>query len=226
MRIGAGLLGLSAGSAQGFGDNPRISRGTAPLFTPGDGAFHLESYTHTSHAPARRTATGKGASKVRRCARHLRRTAHLPGAPPPPPVPLSPPDARATLVPRRAATLSSHKRARCRVRSGAPYGPHWEERRTLRAPSSACYAPSSVDLRAGSAQLMCILTPASSASSYAGTPRPPTKAEGGPLMDCHPGTQWPPRRRHGRPRRGGRRAPACYTATGSRRRGHGAPRRR
>ena len=37
-------LGFSAGSAQGFGDNRRISRGTAPLFTPEDGAFHLESY--------------------------------------------------------------------------------------------------------------------------------------------------------------------------------------
>jgi len=38
-------VGFSAGSAQDFGDNRRISRGTAPLFTPEDGAFHLESYT-------------------------------------------------------------------------------------------------------------------------------------------------------------------------------------
>jgi len=45
VRIGAGFPGFLAGSAQGFGDNPRISRGTAPLFTPGDGTFHLESYT-------------------------------------------------------------------------------------------------------------------------------------------------------------------------------------
>jgi len=29
--IGAGFVGFSAGSAQGFGDNPRISRGTAPF---------------------------------------------------------------------------------------------------------------------------------------------------------------------------------------------------
>jgi len=38
-------LDVSAGSAQGFGDNPRISRGTAPPFTPAGGACHLESYT-------------------------------------------------------------------------------------------------------------------------------------------------------------------------------------
>jgi len=121
---------------------------------------HRPAHPHTSHAPPGRAATGKGASKLRRCARNLRRTAHLPGAPPPPPVPLSPPDARATLVPRRAAALSSHKRAHCRVRIGASYVPQWEDRRTLRAPSSACYAPSSVDVRVWSAQLMCILTPA------------------------------------------------------------------
>jgi len=50
-------LGRSAGSAQGFRDNPRISRGTAPPFTPTGGALHLESYIHTikailPHAPA------------------------------------------------------------------------------------------------------------------------------------------------------------------------------
>jgi len=67
--------------------------------------------------------SGKGASKLPRCARNPRRTALLPGAPPPPPVPPSPPDAPATLVPRRAAALSSHKRARCRVRVGAPSVP-------------------------------------------------------------------------------------------------------
>jgi len=98
--------------------------------------------------------------KVRRGAPTLRRPAHLPCAHPPPPVPISPPYARATLVPRRAAALSSRKRARCRVRIGAPYVPQREDRRTLCAPSSACYAPHGVDLRVGSAHLMCILTPA------------------------------------------------------------------
>jgi len=37
-------LGLSAGLAQGFWDNPRLLRGTASPFTPVGGARHLESY--------------------------------------------------------------------------------------------------------------------------------------------------------------------------------------
>jgi len=45
VRIGAGFPGFLAGSAQGFWDNRRISRGTASPFTPAGGALHLESYT-------------------------------------------------------------------------------------------------------------------------------------------------------------------------------------
>ena len=45
------------GSAQGFEDNPRLSRGTAPLFTPRDGACHLESYNgNGTHRVALTTA--------------------------------------------------------------------------------------------------------------------------------------------------------------------------
>jgi len=100
----------------------------------------------------------KGADKVRQWAHNLRRPAHRPGAPPPPPVPLSPPYARATLVPRRAAVLSPRKQARCPVRIGAPYLPQQEDRRTLSAPSGACYAPHDLNLCVGPAHLMCILT--------------------------------------------------------------------
>jgi hypothetical protein len=59
-------LGFPAGSAQGFGDNRRISRGTAPLFTPEDGAFHLESYTYVRRFDQEHT--------VRFCTQILTRT--------------------------------------------------------------------------------------------------------------------------------------------------------
>jgi len=95
---------------------------------------------------------------MRRCARTLRRPAHRPCPHPPYPAPLSPPDAHATLVSGPVAALSPRPRARCRVRIGALYLPQQEDRRTLSAPSGACYAPHDLNSCVGPAHLMCILT--------------------------------------------------------------------
>ncbi len=72
MWIGAGFVGFSAGSAQDFGDNRRISRGTAPLFTPEDGAFHLESYTRFGIDQDARTSTWAVFDRLRSYARRTR----------------------------------------------------------------------------------------------------------------------------------------------------------
>ncbi len=82
--------------------------------------------TRPPPTPAGAAATGKGAHKMRRCARTLRRPAHGPCPHPPQPAPLSPPDAHATLVPGPVAALSPRPRARCRLRIGALYLPQRE----------------------------------------------------------------------------------------------------
>jgi len=114
--------------------------------------------TRPPPTPAGAAATGKGAHKMRCCARTLRRPAHGPCPHPPQPAPLSPPDAHATLVPGPVAALSPRPRARCRLRIGALYLPQQEDWRTLCAPSGACYAPHDLNSCVGPAHLMCILT--------------------------------------------------------------------
>ncbi len=109
----------------------------------------------------------KGADKVRQWAHNLRRPAHLPGAPPPPPVPLSPPYARATLVPRRAAVLSPRKQARLPC----------ADRRTLSAPtggSAHFICPKRRMLCAPRPQFMCE-TGASYVHSYNSAPNDTTR---------------------------------------------------
>ncbi len=123
--------------------------------------------------------------KVRQWAHNLRRPAHLPGAPPPPPVPLSPPYARATLVPRRAAVLSPRKQARLPC----------ADRRTLSAPtggSAHFICPKRRMLCAPRPQFMCgtgasyvhSYTPGQSSPSDAPPPHPARGTTLAPAADA------------------------------------------
>jgi len=104
--------------------------------------------------------------------------------------------------------LSPRPRARCRVRIGALYLPQQEDRRTLCAPSGACYAPHDLNSCVGPAHLMCILTRtcetrAPNLTSYTSITWPPNgqapRHTAAPITAPRSSPAWPARARPAAP---------------------------